>query len=60
MLWKRWQQERSGTLRQREWSMSDISFDLSGKIDQKTVEALAIMKRVALGLNISYTGEEHS
>jgi hypothetical protein len=32
--------------------MSDISFDLSGKIDQKTVEALAIVKRVALGLNI--------
>jgi predicted nucleotidyltransferase len=34
--------------------MSDISFDLSGKIDQKTVEALAIMKRVALGLNIPF------
>jgi len=34
--------------------MSDISFDLSGKIDRKRVEALAIVKQVALGLNIPF------
>lgn len=34
--------------------MSNILFNLSGKIDQQTVEALAIVKRVADSLNIPF------
>lgn len=34
--------------------MSNISFDLSGKIDQQTVEALAIVKRIADSLSIPF------
>ena len=34
--------------------MSSISFDLSGKIDQPTVNALSLLKRVADALGIPF------
>jgi predicted nucleotidyltransferase len=34
--------------------MSNISFDLSGKIDQKTVAVLSLIKRIADSLNIPF------
>jgi hypothetical protein len=36
--------------------MSSISFDLSGKIDQPTVNALSLLKRVADALGIPFFG----
>jgi predicted nucleotidyltransferase len=34
--------------------MNNISFDLSGKVDQQTVEAFAMVKRIADSLNITF------
>jgi len=34
--------------------MSNISFNLSGKIDQQTIEALSMVKRIADSLSIPF------